>query len=540
MTELIKKVGKKFAEVLLNTEKKRKNIENKENKKTKENRNTENRNTSTSPKKTKKIKADTTSKKDKGEKKDGKNKNEEIRVTGNRKEIRWKKKIKESKETIATTKDIESKKKAIECKKIECKKIKENINNIGELIEEKNKKEVRTYEKKCPECRSDLVTDYKSGEVYCKKCGYIIEDSMVDKGPEWRAFDEDQVAKKMRTGSAMKFTKQDKGLVTEIDRHDRDIKGGAVLPQRKALLYRLRKWQRRSRVAESIDRNLSLALPELDRMCTQLNLSKSIQEDCAYFYRRATAKGLTKGKGTEAMVAATIFLICKKHKTPQTLSNLRRVANVKRRDFGRCITILKRLYKNNESLIFCLDNIPGKDNKNLIDFLRTELNIPVRKKSKIEKTKDNSIIIENKDMPLILKFNKEDSTLVLETEKKAYEFIVKEEDHKLNVYLKNPQVKKIREKSNIIIYAEDYVPQFAERLSVPIDVEMEAIKILKEARLRGITVGKNPVGFAVAAIYLVCKKNDVKIPLPSLNDLGYVTIRKKYFELEEGLKDLIL
>lgn len=468
MTELIKKVGKKFTEIILDTEKNRK-------------------------------------------------------------------KKKESASKIRAEEKKIIKEKTPE-KNRENKEIKEN--NACEVIEKENKKEEKEYIKKCPECKNDLITDYRNGEIYCKKCGFVIEDAMVDKGPEWRAFDEDQVVKKVRTGSAIRFTKQDKGLVTEIDRHDRDIKGGAVLPQRKALLYRLRKWQRRSRVAESNDRNLSLALPELDRMCTQLHMSRSIQEDCAYFYRKATSKGLTKGKGTESMVAATIFLVCKKHKKPQTLSNLRRVANVKRRDIGRCTAILKEMDKNDESLIFCLNNVPGKDNKKLLDFLRKELNIKLKKKSKIEKTEDNSITIEN-DVPLNLKFDKEKNTMVLETGEKICEFIVKEENNELNVYLKSPPVKKIRETQTPVIHAEDYVPQFAERLMIPVTIEMEAIKILKEARSRGITVGKSPVGFAVAAIFLVCEKNKIPINLSSLNDVGYVTIRKKYCELKDGLKDLI-
>ena len=46
----------------------------------------------------------------------------------------------------------------------------------------------------CPECGSKkLQEDPLRGEITCSKCGYVITDRMIDTGPEWRAFDADQV-----------------------------------------------------------------------------------------------------------------------------------------------------------------------------------------------------------------------------------------------------------------------------------------------------------------------------------------------------------
>ena len=61
----------------------------------------------------------------------------------------------------------------------------------------------------CPECHGfNLVTDYKHGELVCKDCGLVINDELLDTGPEWRAFDEEQKSKRSRTGSPVRYRPQ--------------------------------------------------------------------------------------------------------------------------------------------------------------------------------------------------------------------------------------------------------------------------------------------------------------------------------------------
>ena len=110
-------------------------------------------------------------------------------------------------------------------------------------------------EKVCPDCGgNNFMTDHKHGELICRECGSVLEDGLFDFGPEWRAFDEEQKSKRARTGGPVKYAKLNKGLTTEIDRYDRDIRGGAIQPERKDQLYRLRKWQRRSSMTDSVQR----------------------------------------------------------------------------------------------------------------------------------------------------------------------------------------------------------------------------------------------------------------------------------------------
>jgi transcription initiation factor TFIIB len=41
---------------------------------------------------------------------------------------------------------------------------------------------------KCPECEgAHLVRDYNRGELVCEDCGLVLDEQLIDQGPEWRA-----------------------------------------------------------------------------------------------------------------------------------------------------------------------------------------------------------------------------------------------------------------------------------------------------------------------------------------------------------------
>ena len=214
-------------------------------------------------------------------------------------------------------------------------------------------------EEPCNACGSNnSIVDYRHGEVLCKDCGLILNDKVFDFGPEWRAFDEDQMNKRARTGGPIKYAKQNIGLTTEIDRYDRDIKGSAIPTERKAQLYRLRKWQRRSRMGTSVDRNLSIALPELDRMCAHLNVSDNIKEECARWYRKCVNKGIVRGRSIESVIAAIIYLVSRNHHLPKTLDELREVSGVKKKDIGRSYRTICRRLELRMPVITAADYVP--------------------------------------------------------------------------------------------------------------------------------------------------------------------------------------
>ena len=119
----------------------------------------------------------------------------------------------------------------------------------------------------CPECGSSrLMRDYECAEIVCMECGFVVVSKITDRGPEWRAFDSEQRAKRTRVGAPLTYTIHDKGLTTMIDWHDRDIYGKTLSAKQKAQVYRLRKWQRRIRVFDATERNLAFALAEITKI----------------------------------------------------------------------------------------------------------------------------------------------------------------------------------------------------------------------------------------------------------------------------------
>ncbi len=194
---------------------------------------------------------------------------------------------------------------------------------------------------RCPECGSSrLVRDYECGELVCMNCGIVIAAKMTDRGPEWRAFDGEQRAKRARAGAPLTYTIHDKGLSTVIDWHDRDIYGKSLSPGQKAQVYRLRKWQRRIRVSDATERNLAFALSEITKIATNLNLPKNILETASVIYRKAVKERLIRGRSIQGVTAAAIYLSCRQCGLARTLEEIAQASNVNKKEVGRSYRFL--------------------------------------------------------------------------------------------------------------------------------------------------------------------------------------------------------
>jgi len=188
----------------------------------------------------------------------------------------------------------------------------------------------------CPNCGSRrIVRDYERGELICADCGLVIAEHLVDMGAEWRAYDSEELRSKARGGAPLKYIRPDKGLTTEIDLYNRDIRGLKISGKKVAQISRMRKWHKRSAVSTSIERNLMIALNELDRIASYLALSKDVREDAALLYRQIAEKGLVRGRLIENVVSAVLYATCRKHQIPRTLDEIAQVSGVDRKEIGR-------------------------------------------------------------------------------------------------------------------------------------------------------------------------------------------------------------
>jgi len=192
---------------------------------------------------------------------------------------------------------------------------------------------------KCPECGClSFFEDDARGEKVCAKCGLVLEDSIIDASPEWRAFDDDQRSKRTRTGAPLTFTKHDKGLTTEIGRGKGEL--FRVAPAKRAQYHRLKIWQKR--LVESKDRNLSFALSELQRLVSFLGLPKKVHEEVAKKYEQAVDRGLVRGRSMESVIASLLYAVCREMGTPRTLEEIAEASGVERREIGRTYRYIAR------------------------------------------------------------------------------------------------------------------------------------------------------------------------------------------------------
>ncbi len=190
--------------------------------------------------------------------------------------------------------------------------------------------------KNCPECGSNhLVKDYERGELICNECGMVLEDSLIDLGPEWRSFDSDQNEKRSRTGSPMSYLSHDKGLATEISWSNKDYYGKKIPHRNRAQIYRVRKWHQRIRVSNAAERNLSMALQLLNEDGTKLGIPKDIKETAALIYRKAVDKNLIRGRSIESIVCASIYASCRMIDLPRTLDEISKVSFVNKKKIGK-------------------------------------------------------------------------------------------------------------------------------------------------------------------------------------------------------------
>lgn len=192
--------------------------------------------------------------------------------------------------------------------------------------------EIEKIETKCPECESEkLINDHERGEIVCGACGLVIDDNLVDMGPEWRAFDHEQRDKRTRVGAPITYTIHDKGLSTMIDWRNKDIYGRDIPARNRAQWYRLRKWQRKIRISGATERNLAFALSELDRDSSRLGLPRSVREAASVVYRNAVENKLIRGRSIEGVVAASLYAACRRCNVPEPLMKLQKYPELVRK-----------------------------------------------------------------------------------------------------------------------------------------------------------------------------------------------------------------
>ena len=174
----------------------------------------------------------------------------------------------------------------------------------------------------CPLCEStSIVTDLDNGEEICTTCGCVVNDLSMHRGREAGGFTLQETQGKRRHGMWIRESVHDRGFNTVI-KGTRDASGSLLSRETLSDISRLRKRDNRTKIDETVLRNLSVAMAELDRVCDSLHLPFHAKEYAASIYRKALELDLIRGRSIDAFVAASIYLACRIKAIPRSLQTV--------------------------------------------------------------------------------------------------------------------------------------------------------------------------------------------------------------------------
>ena len=177
-----------------------------------------------------------------------------------------------------------------------------------------------------------LVIDSESGETICSNCGRVISEKTPVMERGWDVVISSEKAKNQnRTGIPASLSSHDMGLATIIGKDDWDVSGNKMDVAMHSTMSRLRRWDFRTKVCTSTDRNLLYAFDVLAILKDKLVLSDAVIERSAYIYRKVQEIGFVRGRSIITVVAAAAYIACREMGITRTLDDISTSCYIRRK-----------------------------------------------------------------------------------------------------------------------------------------------------------------------------------------------------------------
>lgn len=231
-----------------------------------------------------------------------------------------------------------------------------------------NQSQTREEKISCPSCRSStVIQDEIRGEKICTRCGLVLLEKKMDKGPEWYSEPGEQTGR-ADTSSGSDITQHDLGLGSKIGT------SSDISPAWRAKIRRLRKWHRQSRATSYRDKSLRQALINLDKLCEDLFLPKSVKAEVSCLYRKSRQKNITPGRNTWKVLATLVFIVARMRGIPRTEKEI--VNHLKNRVEVTEKEALQSLRRIRKAIISELDlDVPRPRPKEYLDRFASQLDL---------------------------------------------------------------------------------------------------------------------------------------------------------------------
>jgi len=203
--------------------------------------------------------------------------------------------------------------------------------------------------KECPECHSkNLVWDYERAELFCSDCGLVIDENLVDLGPEWQDFDFEQASNSERLVHIAETQAEVEECVKKHGKRPVDFLAPTDVP----LIYRIHDKVStpltskyvigRCRILTSSERSFIYALSEIDRMASALGLPMDLREAAVELYREVKDKIRGSGCSIDGITSAILYITCRQYWVTLTLEEIKAVSRVSQREISRAYRFLLR------------------------------------------------------------------------------------------------------------------------------------------------------------------------------------------------------
>ncbi len=203
-------------------------------------------------------------------------------------------------------------------------------------------------EARCPYCGAPLVR--LGGRLVCTN-GHVVEEEVLDTGPEWRAYGAEEALARSRASP----------LTQRL--HDYGVSTG--FRSRDPRWARLAALHRRLRVEH--DERLVEALGELSRLAPLLDLPGHVADTAAALLRRAESAGVLRGgQRLREYVAAALVAAARLEGRGVTINEAAERLGVDR----------SRLARAYRELVTALGVKPRLDPRSLVPRLASRLNLP--------------------------------------------------------------------------------------------------------------------------------------------------------------------
>lgn len=196
----------------------------------------------------------------------------------------------------------------------------------------------------CPECKvypPDLIERFSEGDIVCGTCGLVLSDRVVDTRSEWRTFsnDDQNGDDPSRVGDAGNPLLDTEDLSTMISYVPENVRAGRDLNRA----------QSRSLVDKK-DNALSAAYTKISQMCDGYQLPRIVQDGAKEYYKLVHDERLLRGKSQESIMAAAIFLGCRKARFPRTFKEIWALTNVPKKEIGKVFKLMLRIIHEKNQL----------------------------------------------------------------------------------------------------------------------------------------------------------------------------------------------